>query len=142
MLPDRVSNPGPLTYESGALPIALRGRLISTSLARGVRDMSHANRTVECLNNQSRTKGDCRPQTASPHPFRFLPPPPPPPPPPHTHKHHTHPCNFIASFPNAHPAFNHLSHTHPSNFIAGRPKDPPPPTHTPVVILLSAFSCI
>ena len=25
MLPDRVSNPGPLTYESGVLPIALRG---------------------------------------------------------------------------------------------------------------------
>ena len=25
MLPDRVSNPGPLTYESGALPTALRG---------------------------------------------------------------------------------------------------------------------
>ena len=25
MLPDRVSNPGPLTYESGALPIAQRG---------------------------------------------------------------------------------------------------------------------
>ena len=25
MLPDRVSNPGPLTYESGALPIAPRG---------------------------------------------------------------------------------------------------------------------
>ena len=25
MLPNRVSNPGPLTYESGALPIALRG---------------------------------------------------------------------------------------------------------------------
>ena len=25
MLPDRVSNPGPLTYESGAPPIALRG---------------------------------------------------------------------------------------------------------------------
>ena len=25
MLPDRESNPGPLTYESGALPIALRG---------------------------------------------------------------------------------------------------------------------
>ena len=24
MLPGRVSNPGPLTYESGALPIALR----------------------------------------------------------------------------------------------------------------------
>ena len=25
MLPNSVSNPGPLTYESGALPIALRG---------------------------------------------------------------------------------------------------------------------
>ena len=25
MLPDRVSNPGPLTYKSGVLPIALRG---------------------------------------------------------------------------------------------------------------------
>ena len=25
MLPDRVSNTGPLTYESGVLPIALRG---------------------------------------------------------------------------------------------------------------------
>ena len=25
MWPDRVSNPGPLTYESGVLPIALRG---------------------------------------------------------------------------------------------------------------------
>ena len=25
MLPDWVSSPGPLTYESGALPIALRG---------------------------------------------------------------------------------------------------------------------
>ena len=25
MLPDRVLNPGPLTYESGALPITLRG---------------------------------------------------------------------------------------------------------------------
>ena len=28
MLPDRVSNPEPLTYESGALPIALRGPVI------------------------------------------------------------------------------------------------------------------
>ena len=31
MLPDRVSNPGPLTYESGALPIALRGPARSKS---------------------------------------------------------------------------------------------------------------
>ena len=29
MLPDRVSNPGPLTYESGALPIALRGPAVA-----------------------------------------------------------------------------------------------------------------
>ena len=28
MWPDRVSNPGPLTYESGALPTALRGRAL------------------------------------------------------------------------------------------------------------------
>ena len=28
MLPDRVSNPGPLIYESSALPIALRGPAI------------------------------------------------------------------------------------------------------------------
>ena len=39
MLPDRVSNPGPLTYESGALPIALRGltnpdEMLSTSIFR------------------------------------------------------------------------------------------------------------
>ena len=29
MLPDRVSNPGPLTYESGVLPIALQGPAFS-----------------------------------------------------------------------------------------------------------------
>ena len=32
MLPDRVSNPGPLTYESGALPIALRGPAVPRHL--------------------------------------------------------------------------------------------------------------
>ena len=32
MLPDRVSNPGPLTYESGALPIALRGPALAVFL--------------------------------------------------------------------------------------------------------------
>ena len=30
MLPDRVSNPGPLTYQSGALPIALRGPALNS----------------------------------------------------------------------------------------------------------------
>ena len=32
MLPGRVSNPGPLTYESGALPIALRGPAIKATV--------------------------------------------------------------------------------------------------------------
>ena len=32
MWPDRVSNPGPLTYESGALPTALRGLGITAIL--------------------------------------------------------------------------------------------------------------
>ena len=35
MLPDRVSNPGPLTYESGALPIALRGPAGRFRILRG-----------------------------------------------------------------------------------------------------------
>ena len=34
MLPDRVSNPGPLTYESGALPIVLRGPAFLALLGR------------------------------------------------------------------------------------------------------------
>ena len=35
MLPDRVSNPGPLTYESGALPIALMATCIFVILKSG-----------------------------------------------------------------------------------------------------------
>ena len=40
MLPDRVSNPGPLTYESGVLPIALRGPAFMSMflIRRGNRD--------------------------------------------------------------------------------------------------------
>ena len=42
MLPDLVSNPGPLTYESGALPIALRGpssvRIISSGKKKSKTD--------------------------------------------------------------------------------------------------------
>ena len=33
MLPDRESNPGPLTYESGALPIVLRVPVFDSSRA-------------------------------------------------------------------------------------------------------------
>ena len=32
MLPDQLSNPEPLTYKSGALPIALRGPVILTDM--------------------------------------------------------------------------------------------------------------
>ena len=35
MLPDRVSNPGPLTYESGALPIALHGPALKVKVTLG-----------------------------------------------------------------------------------------------------------
>ena len=42
MLPDRVSNPGPLTYESGVLPIALRGpTLIIVSLLKTTENLKH-----------------------------------------------------------------------------------------------------
>ena len=40
MLPDRVSNPGPLTYESGALPIALRGPATGKLLTKQKMDTS------------------------------------------------------------------------------------------------------
>ena len=35
MLPDRVSNPGPLTYESGTLPIVLRGPAVFGIVSEG-----------------------------------------------------------------------------------------------------------
>ena len=37
MLPDRVSNPGPLTYESGALPIALRGPASANGIQKEIK---------------------------------------------------------------------------------------------------------
>ena len=43
MLPDRVSNPGPLTYESGALPIALRGPFRWKPLRIGTPEISIEN---------------------------------------------------------------------------------------------------
>ena len=36
MLPDQVSNPGPLTYESGALPIALRDPCLNIEIEHRV----------------------------------------------------------------------------------------------------------
>ena len=46
MLPDRVSNPGSLTYESGALPIALRGPAI---FAMWLRYFSYTNFCFFCV---------------------------------------------------------------------------------------------
>ena len=41
MLPDRVSNPRPLTYESGALPIALRGPAMLMSGGISISDVEN-----------------------------------------------------------------------------------------------------
>ena len=45
MLPDRVSNPGPLTYDSGVLPIALRGPARSAEV-QGERRYENGNTTT------------------------------------------------------------------------------------------------
>ena len=44
MLPDRVSNPGPLTYESGALLIALHGPACSSKI--------YALKALNCLDKR------------------------------------------------------------------------------------------
>ena len=44
MLPDRVSNPGPLTYKSGALLIALRGPAAVPSSFLSPLEKSHSGR--------------------------------------------------------------------------------------------------
>ena len=57
MLPDRVSNPGPLTYESGALSIALRGplQMEADSYLRTVTDIScHSLRNLNRLERLKR----------------------------------------------------------------------------------------
>ena len=53
MWPDRVSNPGPLTYESGALPTALRGPA-SSDQGQGHRDiLLHFNITLSLYSLQT-----------------------------------------------------------------------------------------
>ena len=50
MLPDRVSNPGPLIYESGALPIALRGlALLQGEHETSMKQTIGLERKHECL---------------------------------------------------------------------------------------------
>ena len=51
MLPDRVSNPGPLTYESGALPIALRGPAKIVSVRRDLKGMSYIPISFRMINS-------------------------------------------------------------------------------------------
>ena len=62
MLPDRVSNPGPLTYESGALPIAQmltmllhQNRTANVILSDGFVDR---NQCLQKLNGLGILKGD------------------------------------------------------------------------------------
>ena len=50
MLPDRVSNPGPPTYESGALPIALRGPATSSVTEMIYKPVNRV-QTESCLNH-------------------------------------------------------------------------------------------
>ena len=56
MWPDRVSNPGPLTYESGALPTVLRG--LAPSLEPSQRDCSNdgSQHTFEGINVENYPK--------------------------------------------------------------------------------------
>ena len=55
MLPDRVSNPGPLTYESGALPIALRGPAgLFRKGKAGIIAKLHRTRSIICSHSRER----------------------------------------------------------------------------------------
>ena len=57
MLPDQVSNPGPLTYESGALPIALRGPANCGGKTDGRTDGRKTGRLYRTLLKQVQQKG-------------------------------------------------------------------------------------
>ena len=58
MLPDRVSNPGPLTYESGALPIVLRGPAIATLKMGNSIGKSYCMRISGCVDDVQRVRAD------------------------------------------------------------------------------------
>ena len=62
MLPDRVSNPGPLTYESGALPIALRGPT-QTDVLKTVDATNQVETLLQTLMALSGVKKNARTQT-------------------------------------------------------------------------------
>ena len=52
MLPDRQSNPGPLTYESGALPIALRGPISNIYISESVYKISYILNKISYILNK------------------------------------------------------------------------------------------
>ena len=54
MLPDRVSNQGPLTYESGSLPIALRGPAMKSVVT--LIDRPHITMDVKQQNGNSQAQ--------------------------------------------------------------------------------------
>ena len=58
MLPDRVSNPGPLTYESGALPIALRGPAGCSDSGEKQKNNKSAAHNVDSTLNQQKFSVD------------------------------------------------------------------------------------
>ena len=58
MWPDRVSNPGPLTYESGVLPIALRGP-INNWCKVNFGDKGKGQNRIELQKSLSCIKGIC-----------------------------------------------------------------------------------
>ena len=49
MLPDRVSNPGPLTYKSGALPIALRGPALKADVFFKIAENESSNKLTASI---------------------------------------------------------------------------------------------
>ena len=59
MLPDRVSNPGPLTYESGALPIALRGPAVMTGRRKQKSNCKNKKQTIFNKGNLSKISSEC-----------------------------------------------------------------------------------
>ena len=65
MWPDRISNPGPLTYESGALPTALRGPAILIVRRRFYLNIFSFNISIHSyLKTRKRVMGkQCRPRS-------------------------------------------------------------------------------
>ena len=65
MLPDRVSNPGPLTYESGSLPTALRG---PASHCKKIKLIKNKSCYTEIVSIQLKTR-KCVYETLCPQPY-------------------------------------------------------------------------